>query len=459
MNTRRSAELGGTLGPGGARIGDAMRAGLRFLDSESPAGLCRRVGSVIEELPDVQPIDKSALQDSYGGDKGRLSDDFLAGRGVFYLTEQRRLYLDCTAGHYQMLFGYNWPELLAAVEEAVEAGIVWDNHADIPQAPVKWLAHRLVAVANAADESERLDTVLLGVCTGSVACEAALKIQLCCWERRNAATATPALIVLDGHYHGTDMVPQYMRGMWKRYIRNLEIVTVEPNDPDQLERIFRAYGSRVAALWAEPILMNREALTLEPAYLQLARRWCSETGALMCVDEIQTGFWQPEVFAYRSLGFTPDMVIVGKGMTAGFHPLAAVIYRSRNDVLKQYDAINTNGSSPLASYLGLRCLEMIAADALRFAAVGDRFMAGLRALVSRRGDVMAEVRGKRHLAGIKFKRAEEAIGFHRRALAAGLWTRVHASCPGHSTVLMKLALPVDDVIVDYLLGRLESLLP
>lgn len=459
MNTNTLRSLGGTLGPAGSFILDAMRAGLGFLDRQAPAELCRQVGSLIEEIPTIDPIDKSALQDSYGGNKTGLSDDFLVGRGMFYITEQRRLCLDCTSGHYQMLFGYNPPELLATVDEAARAGIVWDNHANIPQTPVKWLAHRLIAVANAVDEKSPLDTVLLGICTGSVACEAALKIQLCCWERRNSPTATPALIVLDGHYHGTDMVPQYMRGMWKRYIHNLEIVTVEPNDPDQLERVFREYGSRVAAFWAEPILMNREALPVEPEYLQLARRWCTETGALMCIDEIQTGFWQPEVFAYRSLGFTPDMVIAGKGMTGGFHPLAAVIYKSPNDVLEQYDAINTNGSAPLASYVGLRCLDMIAADAPRFRSAGARFMTGLKAMAARHGDVIQDIRGKRHLAGMKFRRVQDAIDFHRHALAAGLWTRVHAYHAGHSTVLMKLALPADDTIIDFLVGKLDSMLP
>lgn len=458
MNTATPDPRSPSFGPDGASILNAMRIGLGFLDRQSPEELCRQVGAVIEEIPAIQPVDKSALQDSYGGDKGGPCDDFLVGRGMFYLTEQRRLYLDCTSGHYQMLFGYNPPELLTAVEEAVKAGVVWDNHANMPQTPVKWLARRLLDVANAPDEKALLDTVLLGICTGSVACEAALKIQLCCWERRSSMAATPALIVLDGHYHGTDMVPQYMRGMWKRYIHNLDIVTVEPNDPDELERAFRENGSRVAAFWAEPILMNREAIALDPGYLQLARHWCSQTGALLCMDEIQTAFWQPEVFAYRSLGFTPDMVIVGKGMTAGFHPLAAVIYRSCNDVLEQYDAINTNGSAPLASYVGLRCLDMIAADAPRFTAVGDRLMTNLKAMASRRPDVIAGIHGKRHLVGVKFRHAQDAIDLHRRAMAGGLWTRVHAHRRGQSTLLMKLALPANDVIVDDLVGRLDAML-
>jgi acetylornithine/succinyldiaminopimelate/putrescine aminotransferase len=62
-------------------------------------------------------------------------------------------------------------------------------------------------------------------------------------------------------------------------------------------------------------MMNREAIALEPEYLLAAQHGCQQVGALMCLDEIQTGFWQPEVFAFRALGLQPDLV-VGQRMTA-----------------------------------------------------------------------------------------------------------------------------------------------
>ena len=205
-------------------------------------------------------------------------------------------------------------------------------------------------------------------------------------------------------------------------------------------------------------MMNRESILVEAEYLQCARGLCDETGAIMTMDEIQTGFWQPEIFAYRAQGFTPDMVIAGKGMTAGFHPLAAVIFRSRHDLLSQYDAINTNGSAPLPCFMALRSLEMIEADAERIASVGDRYMSGLRALAGEFPDVLEGACGKRHLAGLKFKNVDTAIEFHRRAVESGLWCRVHAYHEGHSTVLTKLALPADEPIVDFVVEKFRSLL-
>lgn len=449
---------GKLLGDDGEGILAGMRAGLEFLDSRETPELLARVGQRFEALPALTPVGKAALQDSYGGKQTGPVDDLLVGRGMFYLTEQGWLFLDCTAGHYQMLWGYNHAQLCAAVEQAVRAGIVWDNHANIPQTPVKRLAGRLVEVANPPGEADPLDTVLLGCCTGSVACEAALKMQLVCFEKRRGPKVAPAVVVLDGNYHGTDMIPQYMRGMWRRYVADLEVVTVQPNDADELGDAFARLAGRAAAFWAEPVMMNREAIPLTAAYLRQARALCDEAGAVMCLDEIQTGFWQPEIFAYRSMGFTPDMVVAGKGMTAGFHPLAAVLYKSRYDVLGQYDAINTNGSAPLPSYVGLCVMDMVLGRAERIAGVGDRFMAGLCSLGEEFGDLVQGARGRRHLAGLKFKRVADAIDFHRRAVEAGLWIRVHAYHAGHSTVLAKLGLLADEQIVDFVVEKYRSLL-
>ncbi len=456
MNTHLSLEK--VLGPQGRGISAAMRAGLQFIDRHNTARLLGHVGKTIRSVPAFQPIEKSVLQDSYGGKQTGPSDDFLVGRGLFYLGEQRRLFLDCSSGHYQMTWGYNHPALCAAAEAANRAGICWDNHSNIPQAPVKQLGHRLIQLANAPGETDPLNTVLLGVCTGSVACAAALKIQLKVFQRDRGAKARPVIITLNGNYHGSDMVPQFMRGMWSHLQRPIDVVIVEPNDPNALERAFRKHGSRVAGFWAEPILMNREVIAVEPDYLRLAQNWCRRVGALMCIDEIQTGFWQPEVFEYRTLGLQPDLVVLGKGMTCGFHPLSGVMFRERHDVLEQYDAISTNGGAALPAFVALCSLEMIQewADDLRD--IGQRIETGFRDLAAEFPEHLAAAHGRGYLAGLKFHRVEAALWFHRRLLDAGVWTRAHAYHAGHSTVLTKLGLLADEPVVDFVVASFRKLL-
>jgi acetylornithine/succinyldiaminopimelate/putrescine aminotransferase len=443
---------------GGPAFSSAMRAGLEYLDTTPRDMLFGRIGKEITDLPVVKVASRDALSASYAA-KARDGEDFLVGRGMFYLTENRKLCLDCTSGHYQMLLGYQPPEMTRIVAEALELGVVWDNHANIAQGPVKRLAKALVAAANWGGSAEpSLDRVLLGCCTGSVACESALKMQLNYFETRRGTDAKPAVVVLEGNYHGTNMIPQFLRGQWSKFVRNIEVVSVEPNDPAELEAVFTARAGRVAAFWAEPVLMNREAIPVEASYLRLARELCDRAEAVMCVDEIQTGFWQPDVFAFGKADIVPDMVIAGKGMTAGVHPLAAVLCRNRYDLLGQYDAINTNGSAPLAAFAALYVLETIRENREEIVRLGDLYFEGLQSLAADFPNILTDVRGVRHLAGLKFKEVDTALAFHRRLLDAGLWTRVHAYHAGHSTVLTKLPLIADEGVVEYVVGRLRELL-
>ena len=218
------ADLAGPLGVGVCR---AMSNAKRFLDDRDDGQLLGLIGKTFGSLAVRKTIDKAVMQKSYGGGKIAETDDLLAGRGLFYITEQGKLFLDCTAGHYQMSWGYDHPVLTQTIRHGLAAGIVPDNHSNIPQWPVKRLAQRLIEAANPdcpelrrGDFSQvmksktRLNTALLGIATGSVACEAALKIMLMHHER--AKKSGPAVfVVLDGNYHGTGFFSQNLRGMWK----------------------------------------------------------------------------------------------------------------------------------------------------------------------------------------------------------------------------------------------------
>ena len=473
--------LGDVMGAGWREVGPALDAARGFLEGASGESLLRRVGGIVSSVPEVHAPDKRWFQKSFGRASVPSGEDLLAGKGLFYVAENRRLYLDCTAGHYQMTWGYAHPGLHALAIEAMQRGIVWDNHSNIPPAPVKRLAARLVEIANAGLPAPILDTVLLGVCTGSVACSAALKISLLHYAQ-NKGRVAPVFVVLNGNYHGTDLFAQRLRGMWPELFANVEVVPVEPNDAEQLERAFAQHGERVAGFWAEPVMMNREAILVQPGFLQLARRLCDRAGALMALDEIQTGFWFPEVMMFRRCGtvgspdrvpFTgptagqasratpalvPDFVVLGKGMTAGFHPLSALLYKGKLDCLAQYDAISTNGNAALAATIGLGCIALIEGEAERIGSVGGRYHEKMAGLCREFPDLLVEVRGAGHMSALKFRQREDALGFHRSAVERGLWVRAHAYHEGHSTALTKFALPLDEAVADFAVNAFRQLL-
>ncbi len=443
----------------------AMRAGSEYLDSNSTTELLAQVGRTVHSAPAAEFPDKRWFQISYGREVNDRPNELLVGRGLFYLTEQGRLYLDCTGGHYQMTWGYDHPALRALLLDGIQRGIVWDNHSNIPSAPVKRLAERLVQTANpGADlaslqsDGDRLNTVLLGTATGTVACAAAMKIQLLHYSRLKPTEGAPVFVVLDGNYHGTDMFAQHLRGMWPGMFAGVEVVAVEPNDADLLQQTFATHGQRIAGFWAEPIMMNREAIEVSPEYLRLARKLCDETGALMAIDEIQTGFWYPEVFYTKRLGIEPDFIVLGKGLTAGLHPLSALLYRGKLDLLEQYDAISTNGNAALAAYIGLGCIELIRRNAQHIGQMGERFHEGMRALAASFPELLVEARGVGHLSGLKFRDREDALGFHRQIVEEGYWLRAHAYHEGHSTILTKFALPMDAEVAEHTLAKIGSVL-
>jgi len=461
------AGLGGPLGPDVCR---AMTLAKAFLDSHDTGELLTLIGRTIDGTAVKKTIDKAVMQKSYGGGKIGQTEDLLAGKGLFYVTEQGRLFLDCTAGHYQMSWGYDHPVLIRIVREGLAAGIVPDNHSNIPQWPVKRLAQKLIEAANPdcpelregdfakiMESKTRLNTVLLGTATGSVACEAALKIMLMQHERMKRPRP-PVFIVLDGNYHGTGFFSQYLRGMWASYIRNMKVISVQPNDGKELEKVFRRYGERIAGFWAEPIMMNREAILVQTEYLQLARKLTQGVGALMAVDEIQTGFWTPELFMYRQYGITPDIVIVGKGMSAGLHPLSGIIYRRELDMLAQYDAISTNGNAALAALAALANIELLQRQGRQINETQEYYYAKLSELAAEFPERIAAVHGNRSMTGLKFRKVEDALAFHKKCVESGLWLRVHAYHAGHSTILCKFALCLEPAVVDEFIRRLRLLL-
>lgn len=457
-------------GPSGPDLCRAMSQAKAFLGARDTRQLLDRVGSRIDGLALKKTIDKAVIQKSYGGGKATRTDDLLAGKGLFYVTEQGKLFLDCTAGHYQMSWGYDHPVLTQIVHDGMNAGVVPDNHSNIPQWPVKRLAQKLVEVANPdcpelgkgdfsriARSKTRLNTVLLGIATGSVACEAALKIMLMYHERLKKPK--PAVfVVLDGNYHGTGMVSQNLRGMWGPYIRNIKVVAVEPNNCDQLERAFNRHGEKIAGFWAEPVMMNREAILVETGYLRLARRLTRQVGALMAIDEIQTGFWTRELFMFKQYGLTPDIVIVGKGMSAGLHPLSSIIYRRDLDMLAQYDAISTNGNAALAALVALANMALLDRHGDTISRAQEYYHEKLGDLAAEFSDRIAAVNGSRSMTGLKFHRVDDALAFHRQCVENGLWLRVHAYHAGHSTILCKFALCLEPAVVDEFIRRLRVLL-
>lgn len=434
---------------------EKIDAAKEFLDRTPQKILIKNTGKIIKSIPAIPQISKKWFQKSYVIEPDK--NDFLTGKGVFYLTEGRKLFLDTTAGHYQMTWGYDHPVLMNNLEKALEAGIPWDCHSNIPGFYVKKLSEKLVQICNPQaniqyirNKQDSLNTVLLGIATGSVACSTAMKIAINYFKKNKPLAKKMVLVSLNGNYHGTDFLMQGLRGMWKElFSKYIIFEMVEPNDINGLRNVFKKHEKNIAAFFFEPVMMNREAILLNSDFIQEARNLTEKVDALMIVDEIQTCCWYPEIFMYKQFDITPDILILGKGLTAGFHPLSAIVYKRKLDSLKQYDAISTNGNAPLPAFMALSCLNLIERSLHTIATLSSYYEKSLEKLVCEFPDIIVSRQGSGFLSGLKFKNQQIALQFHKKCLASGIWLRVHAYYQGHSTALTKFALCVTKDIIDF----------
>ncbi|MCM8789088.1 MAG: aminotransferase class III-fold pyridoxal phosphate-dependent enzyme [Candidatus Omnitrophica bacterium] len=443
---------------------ESMREAKKFLHRASKLHLLENVGKTIRTIPAPPLTTKKWFQKSYV--LGSEHNDFLYGRGVFYITEGRKLFLDATAGHYQMTWGYDHPVLMKSLEQALKAGVAWDCHSNIPGFFVKRLSEKLVEICNPEknfksiqNNDESLNTVLLGIATGSVACSTSMKIAINYFLKNKPEAKKIVFVSLNGNYHGTDFLMQRLRGMWDFvFSENLIFEMVEPNDINGLRNVFKKHKENVAAFFFEPVMMNREAILLNKDFIQEARNLTESVDALMIVDEIQTCCWYPEIFMYKQFGITPDILILGKGLTAGFHPLSAIVYKRKLDSLKQYDAISTNGNAPLPAFMALRCLDLVENNLQKVAKLSAYYEESLNQLAKEFSDVVVSTQGKGLLSGIKFTSQQIALQFHKKCLEKGIWLRVHAYYEGHSTALTKFALCVTKDVIDFTIDRFKEII-
>jgi acetylornithine/LysW-gamma-L-lysine aminotransferase len=162
----------------------------------------------------------------------------------------------------------------------------------------------------------------------------------------------------------------------------------------------------------------------DPAFLQLAQTLCRERGALLIIDEVQTGFGRTgKLFAHQHYPLEPDLLCVAKSMAGGL-PMGAALLSERLGGLPQSVHGSTFGGNPLACAASLAALGYIEDNHLpeRAAELGEWFKGALMRIES---PLIREVRGMGLMVGIELKQKvtpflQELMGRGVMALPAGL---------------------------------------
>ena len=302
-----------------------------------------------------------------GGTTARRGDVVITrGEGCWVHDADGRKYLDLGSAQGVAMLGHCHPRVAAAIAAQAETLMLCSNHlyndkrAEFAQALVDVLPRHLphVFLAN----------------SGAEAVDGALKFARL-FTRRSAFVATTK------GFHGRTMgalsvtwEPKYREG----FLPLLETAHVPYNDAAALDK---AVTDATAAVILEVVQGESGVNVGTPDFLQSAQRLCRERGAMLIVDEIQTGFGRTgKWFAIEHAGLEPDMICLAKGLGGGF-PMGAFAYtKAIRDVLSHGAHGSTFGGSPIACAAGLAAVEAYRDEGLieRSAALGAHMLNALR---------------------------------------------------------------------------------
>jgi acetylornithine/N-succinyldiaminopimelate aminotransferase len=309
------------------------------------------------------------------------------GEGCRVWDDAGRSYLDFVAGIAVVGLGHLHPAPLAAAQAQLDQ--LWHASNLYFTEPMLRLASLL---------SDRLGGGAAFFCnSGAEANEAAIK-----YARK--ATGRPAIVALEGGFHGRTLGALSATGQpgkWDGFGPLVPGVRFgRPNDVESLEAAVTP-GGDVALIMLEPVLGEGGVVPLEPEFARAAAEIAAETGALLCLDEIQTGLGRTGTFfAHEQLGIQPALVTLAKGLANGL-PVGALL--AREEAARGFapgDHGSTFGGNPVVCAAACAVVETIDDDLLaNVRARGEELAAGLAAMPG-----VLEVRGHGLLLGATLDR-------------------------------------------------------
>ena len=261
-------------------------------------------------------------------------------------------YLDLIAGIAVSSLGHGHPALVAAVSEQV-ARLAHTSNLYLHERQVE-LAQRLLGLLGT-------DGRVFFANSGTEANEAALKL-----VRRRQGPQRPVIVAAEHGFHGRSMGSLAVTG--KASIRDpfgpfgFDVRFVPYGD---VTALCAAVGADCAAVLLEPALGEGGVVPAPPGYLKAARAACDETGALLVLDEIQSGIGRTgEWFAHQREGVTPDVLTLAKGLGGGLPIGACVGIGALGTGLSRGEHGSTFGGNPVACAAALAVLDTIEKDGL-----------------------------------------------------------------------------------------------
>ncbi len=274
----------------------------------------------------------------------RADVTLVEGDGAWLTADDGRRFLDFAAGIAVVGIGHRHPQPLAAAHAQLDrlwhvSNLYWTE-------PMARLAELL---------SERFGGAQAFFCnSGGEAIEAALK-----YARR--ATGRPGVVALEGSFHGRTMGALSVTGQpgkreaFEPLLPGVSFARL--NDTSSLQA---AVGSDTGLIIVEPVQGEGGVLPVEPEFLSTAAELAASVGALLCLDEVQTGVGRTGTFfAHEQLGVRPQLVTLAKALANGLPVGALLVADEAAGAFVPGDHASTFGGNPVVCAAACAVVEAV----------------------------------------------------------------------------------------------------
>ncbi len=341
--------------------------------------------SVTPPLTDVIAVEDRHLAPLHA----KRGISLVRGRGVYLWDAEGKRYLDLMSNYGVNILGHNHPRVNAALRR--QASRLWNCHqsfyTDARAAFLRALAAML---------PPSLQRVTFGN-SGAEAIEAALKFA-------RVASGRTQIIATHRAYHGRTFGALAATGEAKyRDPYAPMLAGISHVAFDDLSALEAALTAQTAAVILEPIQGEAGVRIPGPDYLRQVRRLCTQSGALLILDEVQTAFRTGGIFAFLGAGIEPDILCLSKGIANGLPLGVTIVTEAISERIPKSSHGSTFGGNPLVCAAGAATLAVLADEALhaRVRQVGSHFLGELRRL---HHPLIREVRGQGLMLAIELKR-------------------------------------------------------
>ncbi|MDH4388567.1 MAG: aspartate aminotransferase family protein [Fimbriimonas sp.] len=324
----------------------------------------------------------------------------MRAEGCYIYDHEGRQFLDCLGGYGTFTFGHRNPVVIEAVK------------AQLDQIA---LSGKAFFTKQQADLAEKLAEITPGnlqfsfFCnSGAEAVEAALKLA-------KGATGRAKIVSTNGSYHGKTLGALATTGREKYRKKFLPLMPgVEFVNYGDIEALVNAIDDQTACVILEPVQGEGGIIVPPDGYLKAAREACDKHGALLILDEVQSGLGRTGyAFACNHEGVTPDIMTLAKAVGGGVMPLGVTVYTSEiyEKVYGDNPMIHTStfGGNPLACAAGLAALSQLTPELIENSQnMGERMLNGFKEIQSRYPAIIGDVRGRGLMIGIEF--TEDEVG-------------------------------------------------